>query len=90
MKVCIVGAGAVGGLIGARLAAQTDAEVSALARGETLQALNIQGWRLKQGDKLLTKPTRAAAEARDLGVQDLVVIAVKAPAMASVAARVGP
>ena len=90
MKVCIVGAGAVGGLIGARLAAQTDAEGSALARGETLQALNIQGWRLKQGDKLLTKPTRAAAEARDLGVQDLVVIAVKAPAMASVAARVGP
>ena len=90
MKVCIVGAGAVGGLIGTRVAAYTNAEVSALARGETLQALNIQGWRLKQGDKLLTKPTRAAAEARDLGVQDLVVIAVKAPAMASVAARVGP
>jgi 2-dehydropantoate 2-reductase len=89
MKVCIVGAGAVGGLIGTRLAAHTEAEVSALARGETLQALNKQGWRLKQGDKLLSKPTRAAADARDLGVQDLVVIAVKAPAMASVAAQIG-
>jgi 2-dehydropantoate 2-reductase len=90
LKVCIVGAGAVGGLIGTRLAAHTDAEVSALARGETLQALNAQGWRLKQGDRLLTKPTRAAADARDLGVQDLVVVAVKAPAMASVAEHIGP
>ena len=90
MKVCIVGAGAVGGLIGTRLAAHTDAEVSALARGETLQALNAQGWRLKQGDRLLTKPTRAAADARALGVQDVVVVAVKAPAMASVAAQIGP
>jgi 2-dehydropantoate 2-reductase len=90
MKVCIIGAGAVGGLIGTRLAAHTEAEVSALARGETLKALNTQGWRLKQGDRLLTKPTRAAADARDLGLQDLVVIAVKAPAMASVASQIGP
>jgi len=90
MKVCIVGAGAVGGLIGARLAANTDATVSALARGETLQALNARGWRLKQGDRLLSTPTRAAADARDLGVQDLVVVAVKAPAMASVASQIGP
>ena len=37
MKVCIVGAGAVGGLIGTRIAASGGAEVSALARGETLR-----------------------------------------------------
>jgi 2-dehydropantoate 2-reductase len=90
MKVCIVGAGAVGGLIGARLAINTNAQVSALARGETFHALNEKGWRLKQGGELLTKPTHAAADARALGPQDAVVIAVKAPAMASVAAAIGP
>jgi 2-dehydropantoate 2-reductase len=90
MKVCIVGAGAVGGLIGARVAVSTNAEVSALARGDTLKALTGHGWRLKQGDELLTKATRAASDARELGPQDLVVIAVKAPAMPSVAAQVAP
>jgi 2-dehydropantoate 2-reductase len=90
MKICIVGAGAVGGLIGTRLAVHTKAEVSALARGDTLVALSAQGWRLKQGDALLQAPTRASADARALGPQDLVVIAVKAPAMAAVAARIGP
>ena len=90
MKVCIVGAGAVGGLIGARLAANTAAEVSALARGDTVRALNAEGWRLKQGEELLTRPTRAASDARELGPQDLVIVAVKTPAMASIAAQIGP
>lgn len=90
MKVCIVGAGAIGGLIGARLAAHTGADVSALARGETLEALNANGWRLRQGDKLVTGKARASSAARDLGAQDLVVIAVKAPALATIAAQIGP
>ena len=59
MKVCIVGAGAVGGMIGTRLAAHAGSEVSALARGETLKALNAHGWRLKQGDAVLTGRARA-------------------------------
>ena len=90
MKICIVGAGAVGGLIGTRLAVHTKSEVSALARGDTLKALGAQGWRLKQGDALLNGPARASSDARELGPQDLVVIAVKAPAMASVAGQIGP
>ncbi len=90
MKACIVGAGAVGGLIGTRLAANTSAEVSALARGETLKALNDHGWRLKQGDALLGKPARASSDPRELGPQDLVIVAVKATAMASVAAGIAP
>lgn len=90
MKVCIVGAGAVGGLIGTRLAVNTDAEVNALARGDTLKALNEQGWRLKQGNNLLGKPARASSDPRVLGPQDLVVIAVKATAMATVAAGIAP
>ncbi len=89
MKVCIVGAGAIGGLIGTRLAASTDCEVSALARGETLAALNAEGWRLKQGDRLVIGKARASSDARELGPQDLVVVAVKAPAMAAIAAQIG-
>ena len=89
MKVCIVGAGAIGGLIGARLAASTDCEVSALARGETLAALNADGWRLKQGDRLVTGKAHASSDARELGPQDLVVVAVKAPSMAAIAAQIG-
>jgi len=90
MKVCIVGAGAIGGLIGTRLAANTDCEVSALTRGETLAALNAEGWRLRQGDTLVTGKARASSDARELGPQDLVVVAVKAPAMASIASQIGP
>lgn len=90
MKVCIVGAGAIGGLIGARLAANTDCEVSALARGATLAALNADGWRLKQGDRLVTGKAHASSDARQLGPQDVVVVAVKAPSMAAIATQIGP
>ena len=90
MKVCIVGAGAVGGLIGTRLAV-AGASVGALARGETLAALRTQGWRLKQGDKSFSAPvSRASDDAQALGVQDLVVIAVKAPVTAALADAVAP
>lgn len=90
MKVCIVGAGAIGGLIGTRLAANTDCEVSALARGETLAALNADGWRLRQGETLIVGKARASSDPGELGPQDLVVVAVKAPAMAAIAAQIGP
>ena len=52
MKVCIVGAGAIGGWIGAPLAA-AGVEVSAMARGETLAALKTHGWRLQTADGLV-------------------------------------
>ena len=90
MKVCIVGAGAIGGFIGARLAVSGQAEVSALARGATLQALGRHGWRLTQGGTLLQAPARASDDAAMLGVQDLVIVAVKGPALAAVASNIGP
>ena len=77
MRVCIVGAGAIGGFIGTRLAVAGSCEVSALARGATLQALREHGWRLQMGDTWLQAPTQASSDAAELGVQDLVVIAVK-------------
>lgn len=91
MKICIIGAGAIGGFIGTRLAAAGGCEVSALARGATLTALREHGWRLQQGGTLIHGPLAAASsEARELGTQDLVVIAVKGPALAQVAAGIAP
>src|SRR5207248_401792 len=84
MKVCIVGAGAVGGLIGARLA-HAGVEVSAVARRATAAALREHGWRLQIGGQTITAPVRAVDDAAELEPQDFVVIAVKAPAMVSVA-----
>jgi 2-dehydropantoate 2-reductase len=90
MKVCIIGAGAIGGFIGARLAASGRAEVSALARGATLAALKEHGWRLQQGGALVQAPARASADAAALGVQDLVIVAVKGPALGAVARGIAP
>lgn len=89
MKVCIVGAGAIGGWMGVQLA-QAGSELSVLARGPTLQALRERGLTLHSAAGSMTVRVRASADARELGVQDLVVVAVKAPAMAQVAASLAP
>ena len=89
MKACIYGAGAIGGWIGTRLA-RAGCDVSVVARGATLDALQLHGLRLDQGGETLTAPVRASETPAELGVQDLVVVAVKAPAMAGVAAAIGP
>lgn len=90
MKVCIVGAGAIGGLIGTRLARAGRCEVSALARGATLAALVEHGWRLSTAQGLAQATAKASDRAQDLGPQDLVVIAVKAPALQALAPSLGP
>lgn len=90
MKVCIVGAGAIGGFIGTRLAAAGRAQVSAVARGATLAALRQHGWRLNTAEGLLQTAARAVENARELEPQDVVVIAVKAPALAEVALAIRP
>jgi 2-dehydropantoate 2-reductase len=89
MRICIVGAGAIGGLIGTRLA-RAGNTVAAVARGATAAALHERGWRLEIGGELLTAPARIAEDSRELGPQDLVVVAVKAPALAKVAPRIAP
>ena len=90
MKVCIVGAGAIGGFIGTKLAAAGRAEVSALARGATLAALRERGWRMNTAGGRVHAPARASDNAAELGAQDLVVIAVKGPALTAVARRIAP
>ncbi len=90
-KVCIVGAGAIGGFIGTRLAAAGQCEVNALARGATLQALRGKGWRMQTAAGLVQGPVaRAESDAAALGPQDLVIIAVKGPALTEVARGLGP
>ena len=89
MKVCIYGAGAIGGFIGARLGASS-CERSAVARGATLAALNARGMRLQLKDELVTAKVRAVEDPAALGAQDLVVVAVKAPALAAIARAIGP
>jgi len=89
MKVCIYGAGAIGGWLGVKLA-QADCDVSVVARGATLQALQLHGLRLQEGGQTLSSQVRASASPGDLGAQDLVVVAVKAPAMAEVAKSIAP
>jgi 2-dehydropantoate 2-reductase len=92
MKICIYGAGAIGGWIGVHLA-QTGHEISVVARGATLQALHTNGLQCIQ-----TQPSsvthhaqvKASANPLDLGQQDLVIVAVKAPGMLDVAKNIAP
>ncbi|GHD42536.1 2-dehydropantoate 2-reductase [Thalassobaculum fulvum] len=88
--VCIVGAGAIGGFIGARLAATGQVSVGAVARGDTLQALSTHGWRLRQSGGMVGGPAIASDDPAKLGAQDLVIIAVKGPAMPAVAGTITP
>jgi 2-dehydropantoate 2-reductase len=91
MKICIYGAGAIGILVGARLAATGRHAVSAVARGETLAALNTKGFHVDGLDgQVIRGPVRASAQPAELGPQDLVIVAVKAPALADVARRIAP
>lgn len=89
MKVTIFGAGAIGGFLGTRLA-QSGCEVAAIARGATAAALRAHGWRLQTGGTLVAVPARVAEKPSELGPQDLVVVAVKGPALASIAAAISP
>ena len=88
-NACIYGAGAIGGWIGAGLAA-TGCNVSVVARGATLAALQTHGLRLQRGQTITSHAVKASANPADLGVQDLVVIAVKAPALLDVARHIAP
>jgi 2-dehydropantoate 2-reductase len=83
MKVAIVGAGAIGGFIGTRLALAGQCQLSAYARGTTLAALQQHGWRLQMGEQALQAPARASDQASELGVQDVLIIAVKGQSLAS-------
>ncbi len=89
MKTCIYGAGAIGGWLGVRLA-QAGGEVSMVARGATLAALRRDGLSLIANNQRVSVPVTVSADPSELGVQQLVVVAVKAPSLASVAQHIAP
>ncbi|MBC7955152.1 MAG: 2-dehydropantoate 2-reductase [Cytophagales bacterium] len=89
MKITVVGLGAVGGLIAARLALAGH-EVSALARGATLNAVRAHGLRLRMGGSERVAPIEASDDAQALGPQDLVLIALKGQALPDVAPTLRP
>ena len=88
MRICVVGAGAIGGLIAVRLAA-TEHEVSVIARGAHLNVIQNQGLKLVEADGTVTS-TRDLKSSDDFsspGVQDIVILAIKAHQIATVSAE---
>ncbi len=77
MKLCVFGAGAIGGYLAAKLAA-AGADVSVVARGPHLAAIQAQGLVLRSEEGEITTHPRAAADAAELGPQDYVVVTLKA------------
>ncbi|MCX7962547.1 MAG: 2-dehydropantoate 2-reductase [Burkholderiales bacterium] len=89
MKVCVFGAGAVGGLVAARLA-RAGHDVAAVARGAHLAAIRARGLRLRSAEGETRVALRASDDPAELGLQDCVVVAVKAHSLREVAACIGP
>ena len=79
MKITIVGAGAIGGYLGARLSLAGE-QVTFIARNQNLAAINANGFKLilEDGTALLAPDVRAVAQTTDAGAQDVVLLTLKA------------
>ena len=86
MKICVVGAGAIGGLLGARLA-EAGEEVVLVARGAHLEAIRARGLEVTMNDGAVVHAAEIAAtsDMRECGPQDLVILGVKAHQIAPIA-----
>ncbi len=86
MRICIVGAGAIGGLLGVKLALAGE-DVTLIARGAHLAAIQQHGLKLIMDDatELLADQVHAVSDMAEAGMQDVVIIAVKAHMLAAVA-----
>jgi len=82
MKIAIFGAGAIGGYVAAKLAAAGRVELSVVARGAHLDAMRGSGLRLIEDGVEKAVPVKASSNAGDLGIQDYVVLALKAHSVA--------
>jgi 2-dehydropantoate 2-reductase len=89
MRICIYGAGAIGGLLGARLA-RAGAEVSLIARGPHLAAMRANGLTLRSAEESFTVPVAASDDPATLGAQDYVVVTLKAHQVPGVVAPMQP
>jgi 2-dehydropantoate 2-reductase len=89
MNICIVGAGAIGGWIAARLGLAGN-DISVIARGATLEAIDTQGLLLTDAGDTRCVAVNAIADPSVIGVQDVLIIAVKAPALPEIAPSLEP
>lgn len=93
MKIAIFGAGAIGGLLGVRLC-QAGAEVTLIARGPHLAAMQANGVTLLSGGERVVVRPRAVPDAGEAGIQDYVIVTLKAhglpAAAAAIAQMIGP
>jgi 2-dehydropantoate 2-reductase len=89
MKICVYGAGAIGGLMAAWLA-RSGHEVSVVARGAQLDAIRRDGLRVRSKDKTESFRIKAESEPAKLGPQDYVLVTVKAQSLTNVAETISP
>ena len=89
MRICVYGAGAIGGHLAVRYA-RGGADVSVVARGAHLAAIQRDGLSVHTNAGELRAHVAASDDPAALGPQDAVVVTVKAPALPSVAAGIGP
>jgi 2-dehydropantoate 2-reductase len=89
VKICIYGAGAVGGLMAAWLV-RSGHDVCVVARGRHLEAIRAGGLRVKGRDGVEAFKLRAESDPAKLGPQDYVLVVVKAQSLAEVAEGIGP
>src|SRR5690348_15616701 len=89
MNICVVGAGAIGGWIAARLALAGN-DVSLVARGETLDAIDSQGLRLTDAGDTRCVAVATTSDAATLSTHEVVVLAIKAPALPEIAPSLAP
>ena len=90
MKICIFGAGAIGGYMGVKLA-QAGADVSLVARGPHLEAMTTKGLTLIEEDKdPVTVPVTASDNPADLGPQDYVIVTLKAHSVPPIVDKMQP
>ena len=84
MRICVYGAGSIGGNFATRLAAAGN-EVSVVVRGAHLEAIRANGLTLLTGDKKIVMPVRASDRPADLGPQDAVLVTMKSSGQAALA-----
>jgi 2-dehydropantoate 2-reductase len=89
VRICIFGAGAIGGFMGARLA-RAGADVSLVARGPHLAAMQADGLTLIEEEGTFTVPVTASADPAALGPQDYVVITLKAHSVPAIVPKLAP
>ena len=89
MKICVFGAGAIGGYMGAKLA-EAGADVSLVARGPHLAAMREKGLSLVEDGETKTFQVTATSDPSELGPQDYVIVTLKAHSVPPVVGKMQP